>query len=79
MPVAQIIRANRRKYDRNAERFARLFDVELQNFFDPVLGFDLLKFKQFAACPLNTDIHTHVYQVWGSIADYVVRDLQYDA
>jgi hypothetical protein len=54
----------------------RQFHVRLDYFFDSVLGFDFMKLSQFVGCPEDNNLYTHLYQVYGSTAVYIIKDLE---
>ena len=62
MPMVQ----NKRRYERHAAAFKRIFGISLQPFFDLVIGFDIVKFDETVVKPVDgVSTSDTVQQRWG--------------
>ena len=74
--MLEFMKDNRLKFVRYQQEFALTFNRPLQEFWDNMFGFDIIKFdEQFIKSPDGTSLSDAVIQQYGQAANDLIKKL----
>ena len=71
----QLMQKNRDKLFKNGKQFQRVFGVPLNNYIDPITGFDIVKFDEFLKTPDNVSTADFLEGKFGVEAKNLIESL----